>query len=330
MQYINFDALHKNVAFFKNNVQPAKLCAVLKNDAYGHGLIHVASSICGQVDCFAVGCVEEAEQIAFLNKDVLILLPPNQTDTERAIRKHFILVLDSFETLNNIAVATQNQKCFARVHIKIDSGMSRFGFRYEDLGLLTEQLKHSQVIVEGIFSHFYGTTKDLCDRQMRYFDKCLECLKSVYPDVICHIANTAGTLLSAEYRMDMVRIGLGLYGYGDDRLVPVKSVYAEVLAVKNIVSDSTVGYGPMYIAGHSSRIAILNIGYANGFPRVLVGSKILIKQQLYPVIAVCMGTIIVDIFDADIRVGDKATLLGDGVNIANDKIIIYELLCNLR
>ena len=125
MQYVNYGAIIKNAQYFKQILGDSKLCAVVKCDAYGHGLERVASCLCDIADCFAVNDVLEGQKIARYGRDVLILLPQDARNTKIAIENRFILTLDSFDTLQ---ILKQFSKYFVRVHIKIDSGMSRLGF----------------------------------------------------------------------------------------------------------------------------------------------------------------------------------------------------------
>ena len=331
MQVIDFDAIEKNTQYFKQKLGSSKLCAVLKNDAYGHGLVHVARRIAELVDYFAVSYVDEAEQIQFLNKNTLVLLPQNRRNTERAIKSNFILTVDSFETLKVVDEEARRLKITPRVHIKFDSGMSRLGFKENQIQQLVESLQRAQFQVEGAFSHFYGDSVPDCDRQLEYFNNCANKLEgSLYRKLTKHIANTGATLLSPKYHLDMARVGLGLFGYGNENLQPAKSVYADVISVKYVEAGGVAGYGAIYVCKQATRIAVLNIGYATGLPRTLRGAKIKIGDRVFPIVAICMAMSLIDVGNADVKVGDVATLLGDGVNIANDEVIIYELLCNLK
>lgn len=331
MQVIDYDAIKKNVEFFRKQIGATKLCAVLKNNAYGHGLTHVARQIVELVDCFAVGSVDEAEQIQFLNKDVLILLPQNLRNTERAIKSGFILTLDSFQTLEIIEKIAPGVRKTARVHLKIDSGMSRLGFNEKQLCELVAKLQTAHLSVEGVFSHFYGDTEEECDKQLQRFTRCAERLQKAFPKPLTrHIANTGATLLSERYHLDMVRVGLGLYGYGNEQLLPAKKVCANVIAVKDVWQGSVVGYGAKFKCDRNSKIAVINLGYANGLARRLVGCQISVNGRKCSVVAICMAMSLVDVTDVNVAVGDTAVVLGDGINISNDEIIIYELLCNLQ
>ena len=331
MQIIDYNAIEKNTLFFKRLLGKSKLCAVLKNNAYGHGLIHVARHIAELVDCFAVGSVDEAEQLAFLRKDVLILLPQNERNTVKAIKSNCILTVDSFFTLNLVNKVAQSLHTTARVHVKFDSGMSRLGFQYSDLDNLLKILTTSYVNVEGLFSHFYGETEMECDKQLLKFQDCYSAFEQrIGKSLVKHIANSGATLLSPKYHLDMARVGLGLFGYGNEKLIPAKSVFADVISAKSVSRGSIVGYGAKYVCASDTNIVTLNVGYATGLPRTLIGGKIKIGEGFYPIVAICMAMTLVDVGNAEISVGEQATLLGQGVNIANDKVIIYELLCNLK
>lgn len=332
MQYLDFSALEHNALFFNKILGESKLCAVVKNDAYGHGIAHTARYLSKTVDCFAVGSVLEAKQIAFVDKDILVLLPQNETDTLLALRHGFILSADSVHTLETIRQAAIRLRLPARVHIKIDSGMSRLGFKTNEIKYLLGQLKScDSITVEGVYSHFYGENTTDCDKQLSEFLPCAAAIEgALSKQLVKHIANSAGVLLSQRYHLDMARVGLGLYGYGDESLIPVKTVKAKVIAVKNICAGDVAGYDARYVAPRDGRVATLGVGYAQGFSRALVGSRVLINGVRCAVVAVCMGMIIVDVVDVNVNVGDDAVLLGRGVDVSNDDVSIYELLCNLK
>lgn len=331
MQIIDYNAIEKNTLFFKQLIGKSKLCAVLKNNAYGHGLIHVARHIAELVDYFAVGSMDEAEQLLFLQRPILILLPQNERNTVRAIKSNCILTVDSFSTLNTVNRVARNLNTLARVHIKIDSGMSRLGFQYAEIDDLLRALHGSNIVVEGIFSHLYGDTERECDKQLQRFQDCYTWFEQGYgKPLVKHIANTGATLLSSKYHLNMVRVGLGLFGYGNENLLPAKCVVVDILAVKRVSAGSVVGYGAKYECKTDTNIAVLNVGYATGLARTLIGSKIKIGEHFYPVVAICMAMTLVDVGNATITVGEMATLLDKDVNISNDQVIIYELLCNLK
>lgn len=332
MQKIDFNALIKNVEYFKRNIGNSKLCAVVKNDAYGHGLERVARYIAPVIDYFAVGNVDEAECISFLGKDTLILIPQNQVNTSKAIKLGCLLTVESFVTLLRVLDEAGKLGKVARVHIKIDSGMSRLGFTKQEIPKLLKILENvSSLAVEGVFSHFWGEKTVSCDKQLDYFIDCAEILqRGLNRHLIKHIANSSATLLNSKYHLDMVRVGLGLYGYGNDNICAVKTITSNVVAVKRVSAGEVVGYGGKYVCEKDTNIVVIDVGYAHGLSRTLVGSKVLIGEKLCEIIAICMAMSMVEIGDSKANIGDEVTLVGNGVNMSNDKVIIYELLCNLH
>lgn len=328
MQYIDYDAIVKNARYFRNILGKTKLCAVVKCDAYGHRVERVASCLRNVVDCFAVNDVNEALQIEKYGKDILILLPQNPQNTKIAIERQFVLTLDSFDTLQTISHCKVGK---ARVHIKIDSGMSRFGFSKEQLLQLLSKINSKNIAVEGVFSHFYGENKISCDEQLNYFAKCSKIVSSKFCNLTKHIANTTGVLIGERYHLDMARVGLGLYGYGSSKLSVAKTVTSNVIATKHVKKGTVVGYGANHKCGADTDIAIIDVGYNNGYVRTLHCPLVKIGSAYANVIGnICMSTCMVDVTNLQVRVGDEVILLGDGVNPSTNDVIIYQLLCNLR
>ncbi len=332
MQYLDFSALEHNALYFKCLLGHSKLCAVIKNDAYGHGIVHVARYLNNIVDCFAVGSVFEAKQIDFVDKDILILIPPCASDMKLAINSGYVLIVDSFETFKIVKNVCDELDKTVRIHIKIDSGMSRLGFGSKDICKLVCLLENSpRIIVEGVYSHFYGENALDCVKQFQEFMPCCRAIEqSLGKRLIKHISNSGGALLSNKYHLDMARIGLGLYGYGNENLRAVKTVTANVVAVKEIGAGSVVGYGAKFVAAANCKIAVVDVGYAQGFARALVGTSVEVNGIKCKVLAVCMAMIIVEVDNVDVNVSDSVKLLGAGINISNDTVSIYELLCNLH
>lgn len=330
LQTINYDAIVKNALYFKRKLGKAKLCAVLKNDAYGHGLVRTASVLATIADVFAVGTVAEALKVEPFCKDVLILLPQCADDCEIAAEHGFVQTADSFETLDRILKSVPRGKK-ARLHMKIQSGMNRFGFNLSQLPQLAEQSESSKLLVEGVFSHFYGTTETECDEQLKVFLDAANFLEmSLKKPLVKHMANTAAVQLLPKYFFDMARVGLGLFGYGAPQLLSAKTVTARVLAVRNIKKGEKISYGGTVVQ-HDAKIAVVGCGYANGFSRGLKNPKIMVNGVVCPVVGkVCMAVCMADVTDVAVSVGDEVTVFGNGLNASDENIIVYELLCNLK
>lgn len=329
MQIVDYNSIVKNAEFFKKKLENSRLCAVLKNDAYGHGLVRTACALSSVADFFAVGSVAEALKVQPFCPNVLILLPLFCEDVETAVEHNFILTVDSFETLDRVIGCTPKGKK-ARVHLKIESGMNRLGFECSQLQRLAEETDNSKISVEGVFSHFYGETEHSCNIQLKKFNKAADFFAEQNPNLIRHVANTSAVLLGKKYFLDMARIGLGLYGYGAPELIPAKTVTAKVIALRKVRKGEVVSYGGKRLSDDAD-LAVLNCGYANGFPRALRGACVKIDGKLCPVVGnVCMAMTMVDVSNANVAIGDSAILLGDGVNNANENVIVYEMLCNLH
>ena len=329
LYYINYDAIVKNAIFFKKRIGNSKLCAVVKNNAYGHGLLRTVGGLADIADCFAVGSVEEALVVKQVAKNVLVLLPQDAENAGKALSADVALTVDSFRSLDVLQKAVPRGKT-ASVHLKIQTGMHRLGFDLCQLDELKKRLDMSKVRVDGVFSHFYGESTKDCDLQYADFLQATKMLQSFLPQPFTrHIANTSATLLGG-YNADMVRVGLGLYGYGCDGLVPAKTVTAKVIALRNCKLGDKVSYGG-YPLQKDCTLAVVNCGYANGFPRALKNAVVRINGQNCPVVGkICMAMCMADVTGVEVDVGDSAVLLGNGVNNANCDVIIYELLCNLR
>lgn len=331
MKFVDYSVIRQNAIYFKKILKNAKLCAVVKNDAYGHGLVPTVTALSDVADCFAVGNAADAVTIKPFAQDIMILLPLNYQDTLTAINVGAILTVDSFATLNTVAQAAIESDVEPRVHIKIDSGMSRLGFVEQQLYELCGAIDGLKIRVEGVFSHFYGDTRLQCDKQYEYFTKCADIIEEhVKHKLTRHIANTSATLLDAKYHLDLARVGLGLYGYGNDALKPAATVTANVISSKAVKKGRVVGYGAKYICRCDTNLAVLDIGYAHGLSRTAVGSYVNIGGELYPIAAICMAMTIIDTADKQLDVGQTAILLGNDVNLSNNLLIVYELLCNLR
>lgn len=331
MQLIDYDAIVKNAIFFKQILHKSRLCAVLKSNAYGHGIVRTASALSDIADFFAVGSVAEALLVEQFCPNVLVLLPVVEKDLlTTAVEHNFVLTVDSFCTFSALKRSLPRGKK-ARIHLKINTGMNRLGFLPTELPTLLKQ-DFSDVSVEGVFSHFWGETEKDCNVQLQRFLQAAETLSWHFRrPLVRHIANTSGVLLNSAYHLDMARVGLGLYGYGAPNLLPAKTVFAKVLAVHGVSAGQTVGYGAAHTFDKNTTVAVINAGYATGFCRALKNSCVKINGKVFPIVGnICMSMLMADVGNADVKVGDNAILLGQGINNANCNVIVYELLCNLQ
>ena len=206
---------------------------------------------------------------------------------------------------------------------------------------------HPWLQVEGVYSHFaWVENRDFTERQYQRFLRFVKIAKTYFPNVLCHLCNTGGILSSPRYHFDMVRLGLGLYGYLPCqtnhalRLKPCKFVDATVILKKKVKKGEKIGYDASYTAPRDMTIGILDVGYGDGFLRQMSnGGKILTKHGEVAVVGkVCMDLTMVDLTAKKVSVGSKVNLLGENFknycitndNFQNSRIIIYELLCILK
>lgn len=337
---INLKNIRDNALAWKAHTKK-KLCAVVKADAYGHGAEEVVSVLDGVADAFAVALVEEAIslRVAACGTDILILTPPVcLNDAVCAVQNSFIFTVSSLSEAKMAYQAAKLCKKTARVHLKVNTGMNRYGMSISELGKVCAFL-HSkkQVAVEGLYSHLHDTTRKSAEAQRERFLRMRAVCVRYFPSVICHLSATYGTLLGEEFFFDMTRVGIGVYGYLPDgakdmdqevvralHLKKAMRVYAAVVESREY-SYGGVGYGKALskrARGQVKRLNVLRVGYADGFLRKkrngLNGNEKQINR-------LCM--------DACLRIGRKrkgtsVCIMSDAAKTAKAcKTISYEVLC---
>lgn len=303
-----------------------RLMAVVKANAYGHGAAQVGPFLAAQgVDSFAVATVDEgiALRQSGVRGTILIL---GYTDPGRAAElgrfdlTQTVVDLPHARTLNGQGVPL-------RVHVKLDTGMHRLGIPHDRPEELCAVFNMDALTVEGMFTHLCCCDSALPEdvsftrEQIRRFYAAADALaQRGIPCPRLHLQSSAGLLNYPGLRCDYVRAGLALYGVSDSPtrltpgLRPVLSLKARVVSVRDVPEGDFVGYGRAFRAGQDSRIGILPVGYADGYPRALSEGKGLavIRGRVVPVAGrVCMDQLAVDLTDApEVCAGDAATLIG--------------------
>ena len=362
---IDLDTLARDFQAVRQAANPqAKVCCVVKADAYGHGAVRMAREFeeLG-ADWFAVSNLEEALQLRFaqLQKPVLVLgyTPPEESS---ALAKYHIsqcvYSLDYARELSQYAVEAG---VTVNIHVKIDTGMSRLGFYYQDISrdeATVQEVKTACTLPglypEGIFTHFAvsdeGKEGDAFTmRQFGCFKEMIEAL--LREDIsfeVRHCANSAAVFDYPLSHLDMVRAGIviyGLYPSGELRsrpnLAPVLSLKSVVSHIKTVQPGATISYGRKFTADCERKVATVPVGYADGYPRILSakGAQVLIGGKRCPILGrICMDQLMADVSDLpEVRVGDTVTLIGrDGQEeITADELaalegsINYEVVCGL-
>lgn len=332
---IDLDALQFNVASIRKCIdQGTKIIAVIKTDGYGHGASQIAQLLEDerQVWGYAVATAEEAFSLRAdgIQKPILILgytFPYSYGQMISGQVRATVFTCEAAEVLSDIAVAS-GQIC--RIHIKIDTGMTRIGIHPDDEGvaLIRRIAGLPGLEIEGIFTHF--ATADEADRTKTYHQMTLfrEYVDRIERDLgiripMRHCSNSAGIVEIPEANMDAVRAGIILYGLwpsdevqtdGKIQLRPMLSLKSRVVYVKTVPEGQEISYGGTFTTTRDTRVATVCIGYGDGYPRSLSNlGDVIIKGQRVPILGrVCMDQFMIDVTDVrvPVRVGDQVTLIG--------------------
>ena len=353
---IDTDALTHNFKEIRRITSPkAKILAVVKADAYGHGVVEVTKALtkCG-ADYLAVACADEGKQLrrAGVELPILILGASCAADCKDLIEYSLMPTVFSLEFAQELSKTAQKLNKKIKIHIKLDTGMSRIGFvaGVDDDALTEDILKISKmpgIEIEGIFSHFsVSDEKDssYTELQLKRFLSVCELLEKKGLHIpIRHIANSAAIMMYPEAHLDMVRAGIILYGlYPSDEvdkkridLHPVMTLKSRITMVKTLQAGRGVSYGKTYITDRPTKIATVPIGYADGYARLLSGSaKMAVQNKPVPVIGrICMDQCMIDVTSVNnINTGDEVTVFGADVVTADDiadwlGTVNYEIVC---
>lgn len=271
---VSLGALQRNLAAVAGFAR-VPVCAVVKANAYGHGLVESALAFHrAHARMLAVTRVEEARALrdSGIGAEILILAPPPRDALAQAITMNCALTLADGADLPVYAEAARAAGSPARVHLKVDTGMGRLGVRPEHApGIATRIADERDLILEGIWTHFAEAASPSGPRQLERFLEVRQALGRHASRAILHAANSAATIALPAARLDMIRVGTLLYGQdppGARAPFPLADAftwYAAVVAVRDLEAGATVGYGSEWRAGRPTRVATLAVGYADGF-----------------------------------------------------------------
>lgn len=346
---VNLSALVDNVRYFRSLLQPTtKLTCMVKAFAYGAGSVDVSKALqkSGLVDYLAVAVADEGVELRRAGITLpIIIMDPEVAAMDLILENNLEPNVYSHQSLKTVIAAAEAKGLEnVPIHIKIDSGMHRLGFYKEDMPWLLDKLKGQKAVrVASVFSHLAGSDEpqfdDFTREQIAYFDACAEELKAglSYP-IIKHICNSAGIERFTDYQFDMCRLGIGLYGFSFNgaQLRNVCTLRTTILSVKTVKAGETIGYGRHTTLAEDRTIAVIPIGYADGFDRRFsnYGGEVLIRGKRCPVVGnVCMDQAMIDVTEADARPGDTAEVFGDKMPLQElaDKLgtITYEILTSV-
>lgn len=313
---IDLSAIRRNYRKIKEKVKVKVIC-VVKANAYGHGLEEVTQALEEEgADFFAVGNVKEGillRKKGIISPILVLSSPENEREVEESLRFNLTPSL-SLER----GVETLGKKKGIKIHLEVDTGMERTGFTYREIKKWVSRIKALSFRVEGIYSHFASAEKDrkFSLLQLKRFKEVIKIFQKMGIDPpLKHMANSAGVINFPESYFDAVRVGLLLYGCSPSpsslKVEPSMSFKTHILSLRKVPPATSIGYGRTFFTRGFTRVALLPVGYADGYPFSLSNrGRVLIRGKLYPVVGrVCMDHIMVKA-NSLLREGDEVVLWG--------------------
>ena len=341
---IDANAFNHNIAQYKNIVHPALLAVVIKSNAYGHGMHHIAALAeeNRNVDYLCTVSLSEAISLRVngIKKPILVLSILDD-DLEKACIYNVDLVLYDMHTahlLNRIGISRNQTR---NVHIKVDTGLSRLGIAaHHAFDFIQELKKLPHLTVQGIFTHFAESEKSdqtFTNQQIKNFEKLIETVEKAEISIpLKHTSCSAAITANSNSHFTMARVGIGAYGLwpSEDNkkvtqtqhiyfsLKPVLQWKTKIILIKEVPAGSFVGYDRTHCVHHTTRIATLPVGYWDGYDRKLSNnSYVIINNTLARVVGrIAMNLMMVDVTNVDAHVGDKVILLGNHATITADAL----------
>lgn len=345
---INLDALGNNIDEIRKFAPDKDIMAVVKANAYGHGVGLIAPELYRKgIKRFCVSNIGEAKELHEIipEADILIFGCAEEEWFGDIAALGLIQTVGDIEFAHTLNQWAENNKVKIRVHIKVDTGMTRIGI--ESGNELEEILSLKSLSVEGIYTHF-ACSDSLEADDMAFTEHQEALLRDISAfannkNIPVYSQNSGGILYHPDFKGEIIRSGIITYGCMPSTaeklpipLTPVLTLKSQVCQVKKIPSNRSVGYGRTYVSDKETEIAVIPVGYADGYSRRLSGcGYVYINGKLCPVCGrVCMDQMMVDVTGADVKAGDTAVLYSDSipeitVDAIADKIgtIGYELLC---
>jgi len=348
---ISTGAIRKNVRFLKNFVGNVRFFAVVKADAYGHGVLPVTLLLQEEgIKDLAVASPEEGIQLREngCSSGRILVMGAFQVKDYFLYRSHGLIpTVSSFSQLKQLNALARRGGFLAECHLKVDSGMCRYGIHAAQVAAYPDRIfELPNLNISGLYSHLSSSSAPsdaFTNEQINVFRGLCDYLQlnNVWSGMR-HLLNSGGILYYPHASFDAVRPGLSLYGYYPGalprkrRLVQAMRFKAHVVNVRKIPEGGYIGYERTYRAKRDSKIALIAAGYADGYPVSLSNrGKVKIGRQLFPVVGrVCMDTILVDVTTHPVRVGSVATLWGGEARsveavAAEAGTIPYELTCRV-
>lgn len=348
---INLTNLRYNVDNFKEKIlKGQELLVMVKADAYGSGIIETTKFLeANGVKHFGVAYLKEALLLRKngIKSEIIVFsgLIPNEYTA--AIDVDAIYSVSNIETIEALNEQAKCANKVVKVEIAIDTGMTRLGFNKDDIYNLAQNLREfSNIEVHGVYSHLSqaDTSDSFTKNQIQIFDECVNILKenNIFPKYV-HLCNSAGILRYNHEKYNLVRLGIGAYGYPPDcsmkKDVSLKGMFrltAPVCNIRYVGAGREVSYGGTFVTNKDTKVAVLQIGYADGLTRTLSNKyEVVINGKNAKIIGnICMDTCMVDVTDIEVAIGDEAVIF----DYTDEKIerlasltdtIVYEVITNI-
>ncbi|HEX7180352.1 MAG TPA: alanine racemase [Thermoanaerobaculia bacterium] len=362
---VDLEALEHNLALLRRQMGSARAMAVVKADGYGHGAVGVSRALAAAgVEWLGVALLEEGAEIRRAGVDVPILVLGTARPSKIALYRRYRLT-PTVSSLAELALWrdwTAGRSGEQWLHLKVNTGMSRLGVAVEEVPQALEILRaNPRLRLAGLLSHFAEADDLESPRNLLQEERFTQVLALLTPEeregALIHMANSAAALHRPGSRYDLVRIGLALYGLdpadkgdrAEDResrvrvlppdLRPVMSVRARIVQIRDVAAGTPVSYGGRTVTRRRSRIAVVPVGYADGYAWRLTGkAEVLVRGRRVPIAgSVTMDMTLLDVTDAGAELGDEVVLLGrqgdeeiTALELARHAgTISWEILCHL-
>ncbi|MGN6555165.1 MAG: alanine racemase [Verrucomicrobiota bacterium] len=337
---IDLGRLRRNLQIIRRELpRQVKLLAVVKDEAYGHGALDVARIAVEEGAAFlGLSTLEEAMTLrqGGISSSLLLLGERQEEELPWCVRHDLTVCVNEPQTVRKLARVAAQMGKRVPVHVKINTGMSRYGVRWDEaLELIQQVCAEKSLLLEGVMSHFSQsdeTEKGFANLQISRFDEVLRRLaESGIRVPHQHLCNSGGFLALPHAHRDMVRVGILMYGVFPSTVCrripgiePVMSVKARIASIQKLKAGEVVGYGMHYTARSDRRIAVLPIGYGDGFPRVRNLGGALIHGRRAPLVGgIAMDALMVDITEIpEAQMWDEAVIMG---RQANEEITVHDL-----
>ena len=311
---VDLSAIKKNVRYVKS-VYRRKICAVVKANAYGHGLIKTAQAIKNDVYAFAVATFEEAMTLfeGGIKNKIYVLGASDFTET---CPHNIVLSVTNVSQLKSLTGKLNS------VSIKVNTGMNRLGCEPNETDKIFRTALRYGVCVDGIYTHLYNATDE--DAVVEQYFRYLEAIKNIHAPIIKHVCASSCLYLAPKYYFDMARVGIAIYGYQNKNLTPAMTVSTRILQLILVRSGQHVSYGD-FTVNKDTVVATLRIGYGDGLRRNGSLCFVVNGRKCKSVGKICMDMCMIDVTGVNCKVGDEVTLDVDYL-MKSYKITEYEAL----